>query len=186
MTKVDGMMFLADDLSGVPVNFINNDGDGILQTCGQKMRCTPADEVKGCATCILDAEELKPVDCSVNNLYTTNLPDGLTTSTTSDYYPWYWNYYYQYPMSPVPFHDIQSYKNKDGVEVQLIDKSLDPTNPDTDGDGVQDGVEIVDSKGMWPDDESGLYNNDNSATDPLDPNKFNPDEVGLTIAMSHR
>ena len=59
--------------------------------------------------------------------------------------------------------------------------SLDPNNPDTNGDGVEDGVEILDNQKMWPDDESGLYNQDNSATNPLDPNDFDPNEVGRSI-----
>lgn len=163
MTKVDGMMFLAYDLPGAHVDFVNNDGDGILQTCGQKMR-------SACATCILDAEELKIKECSVADLKVCNVPDAYTAKGI-DTYAYYWQHRY---IGGLEFHDIDGYWDDNGITEY---PTLDPTKADTDGDGVSDGDEIRDTSGDWPDVIPASNYNPDEATNPLDPSDFNPDEV---------
>jgi len=71
------------------------------------------------------------------------------------------------------FHDIDKYWELSGATYT----ALDPTNPDTDGDGVWDGVEITDDYatgrtdrrgnllGRWPDNERYCWIDDDGNTD---------------------
>ena len=109
---------------------------------------------------ILDAEELMPKYCSVATLMGYNVPDGQNPP-----YPTYDDYWKKYYGSYGYYHDIDM---EYGTDREIQTKPLDSNNKDTDGDGLTDGEEIMDSNGFWPDDPQQRYNNADY-TNPLDP-----------------
>ena len=137
---------------------------------------------------ILDAEELDPMLTDVSDLK-TRCPAKyiIYTGGTKDRVATYSDVW-----SPREYHDIANrgddkystvnsyFEYEEYIEGVDITKhyflALNPFDPDTDGDGVPDGVEVTDDLGRWPDDiryckgENGEGTPDYSqVTNPLDP-----------------
>ena len=109
-----------------------------------------------------------------------NVIDGYQIQTYNHF--WYEQYKDNIgdPNKVQPFdgHDIDKYWESRGYAADYFPK-LDPTNADTDGDGVDDGDEIKDDYGRWPDHvdyckaEDGSGDPDYSqVTNPLDSRYF--------------
>jgi hypothetical protein len=152
---------------------------------------------------ILDAEELNPINVNVNAMKGYYCPGEYDGKVGYRYhslgpqklknYDFFWEETYhdidmhiddgmsENEKTDVNNFNIEMYQL--GTEVDgTYWASLDPTNPDTDGDGVPDGVEITDSRyipgrtdrfgnplGRWPNEDDF---NELESTNPLDPTDY--------------
>ena len=152
---------------------------------------------------ILDAEELMPLHVSVRNLKDANPPRYSKRYSGTDYadtYGMLWSNWGTESKGK-EYHDIDMDTDDDFMteaEKQAAKKfneryvynekflCLDPTEADTDGDGVPDGVEVTDDHptgifdsegnqlGRWPDDKEFCKLTDGTfdysqSTNPLNP-----------------